>query len=409
MGIHHKKHNLFKNTGQTDPPPGPPENTWEGILAKIETRVGSHSFSTWFKPTRFLGEDASSLAVRVPNTWFAEWLRTNYSGLIQDALRDLHKPGLTVEFRPEVTDPPPQSATRPGEGRPPVSGSRLNPKYTFDTFVVSSCNQFAHAAAMAVAEQPSRAYNPLYVYGGVGLGKTHLMQAIGNRIVSQGQQRMRYISSESFMNELINAIRFEKTFEFKERYRNVDVLLIDDIQFSGGQGADPGGVLPHLQRAVRFPETDRYHQRRTPAGDSDPRGAAAVAIRMGPDRGHAAPGPRDKDRHPAQEDRAGPLCPARRCGAVHCVELRLEHSRVGGCYQQGRGLCLDGRPRDLARSGQADAPRHDADRITGGHGGQHPQAGRQLLQPPRQPAQDQEQQPADRFPRGRSRCTSASS
>jgi chromosomal replication initiator protein len=107
----------------------------------------------------------------------------------------------------------------------------LNARYTFDKFVVSSCNQFAHAAAMAVAEQPSRAYNPLYVYGGVGLGKTHLMQAIGNRLAARGGGRMRYISTEQFMNELINAIRFERTHEFKERYRTVDLLLIDDIQF----------------------------------------------------------------------------------------------------------------------------------------------------------------------------------
>jgi chromosomal replication initiator protein len=111
----------------------------------------------------------------------------------------------------------------------------LNPRYSFEKFVVSSCNQFAHAAAMAVAEQPSRAYNPLYVYGGVGLGKTHLMQAIGNRLAARGGARMRYISTEQFMNELINAIRFERTLEFKDRYRNVDLLLIDDIQFLAGK------------------------------------------------------------------------------------------------------------------------------------------------------------------------------
>ena len=119
---------------------------------------------------------------------------------------------------------------------PSVSvGAPLNPKYSFDSFVVSSCNQFAHAAAMAVAEQPSSSYNPLYIYGGVGLGKTHLMQAIGNRMIAGSRAKMRYISSETFMNELINAIRFEKTMEFKEMYRNVDVLLIDDVQFLAGK------------------------------------------------------------------------------------------------------------------------------------------------------------------------------
>jgi len=211
----------------------PAKNTWDRVLGRIESRVSSHSFSTWFKPTRYMGEDASSVTVRVPNNWFAEWLRTNYSNLIQDALREVQRPGLTVRFLPEAVEPASATAGPPSPNGRRI-GARLNPKYTFDTFVVSSCNQFAHAATMAVAEQPARAYNPLYIYGGVGLGKTHLMQAIGNSI-SGPEMRLAYVSSESFMNELINAIRFEKTLEFKDRYRNVDVLLIDDIQFLAGK------------------------------------------------------------------------------------------------------------------------------------------------------------------------------
>jgi len=218
-------------------------NTWDQVLGRIEGRVSRHSFSTWFKPTQFHGENAASVTVKVPNTWFAEWLETNYSQLIQDCLREVARPGLAVDFFPD-----PAAETR-GNGHAPavmgesapvnpqsvVAGARLNPRYSFDSFVVSSCNQFAHAAAMAVAEQPHCAYNPLYIYGGVGLGKTHLMQAIGNRTISGGRTKMRYISSETFMNELINAIRFEKTLEFKETYRNVDVLLIDDVQFLAGK------------------------------------------------------------------------------------------------------------------------------------------------------------------------------
>ncbi|MCP3982664.1 MAG: chromosomal replication initiator protein DnaA [bacterium] len=211
------------------------DNTWVKVLGRIEPKVSSHSFSTWFKPTCYVGEDAASVSVRVPNAWFAEWLKTNYSALIQDALRELQRPGVAVEFLPEEQPDPaaagPVAQPTPGD----VAGAKLNPKYRFDSFVVSSCNQFAHAAATAVAEQPARAYNPLYIYGGVGLGKTHLMQAIGNLIASQGRLRMQYLSSETFMNELINSIRFEKTFEFKQRYRNVDVLLIDDIQFLAGK------------------------------------------------------------------------------------------------------------------------------------------------------------------------------
>jgi chromosomal replication initiator protein len=198
--------------------------------------VNAHSFSTWFKPTRFVEEDASSLRVQVPNNWFAEWLRTNYLPLIQDALREIARPGVVVEFMTEEERrDPSQAATSAASSQQPSSQPWLNPRYTFDCFVVSSCNQFAHAAAVAVAEQPTRSYNPLYIYGGVGLGKTHLMQAIGNRLGLRGRIHMRYISTERFMNELINAIRFERTMEFKERFRNVEVLLIDDIQLLAGK------------------------------------------------------------------------------------------------------------------------------------------------------------------------------
>ena len=219
-------------------------NLWDRVLGRIETRVNAHSFSTWFRPTRFESENEARLRVRVPNTWFAEWLRTNYLPLIEDALKEIERPGMAVEFladRAEGTTrgTPAVRTSQPAPAlampSPDETPGWLNQRYTFEKFVVSSCNQFAHAAAMAVAEQPSRAYNPLYVYGGVGLGKTHLMQAIGNRLAARGGARMRYISTEQFMNELINSIRFERTLEFKDRYRNVDVLLIDDIQFLAGK------------------------------------------------------------------------------------------------------------------------------------------------------------------------------
>jgi chromosomal replication initiator protein len=218
------------------------KNTWDRVLGKLEERINPYSFRTWFKPTVLLDDSGCSLTVGVPNVWFAEWIRANYLGAIRDALKDLGRSELSVEFvtptRPEPASAP-ASAGRavppPGKSEPPAPGLGLNPRYTFEKFVVSSCNQFAHAAAMAVTEQPHRAYNPLYIYGGVGLGKTHLMQAIGNRLATGRPARLRYISTEQFMNELINAIRFEKTLEFKDRYRNVDVLLIDDIQFLAGK------------------------------------------------------------------------------------------------------------------------------------------------------------------------------
>jgi len=217
------------------------KNTWDQVLGRIEGKVNPHSFRVWFQPTCYLAEDDSSLSVRVPNSWYAEWLKTNYESLIQDALREVSRPGLQILFCPETEiGPAPAPMAGAVKSLAPTGSfaiGRLNPKYSFENFVVSSCNQFAHAASRAVAEQPCRAYNPLYVYGGVGLGKTHLMQAIGNRIASRARARlvMAYVSSESFMNELINAIRYERAFEFKERYRSVDVLLIDDIQFLAGK------------------------------------------------------------------------------------------------------------------------------------------------------------------------------
>jgi chromosomal replication initiator protein len=223
----------------------PDRNIWDRVLGKIEARVNAHSFKTWFRPTHLVAEDDVSLRVQVPNAWFAEWLQTNYLPVILDVLREIERPGLSVEFIHDrdaaTTRPHAKTNGSRGTSKPAPAVAEdtlpgwLNPRYTFDKFVVSSCNQFSHAAAIAVAEQPSRAYNPLYVYGGVGLGKTHLMQAIGNRLAHKGGARMRYLSTEQFMNELINAIRFERTLEFKERYRNVDVLLIDDIQFLAGK------------------------------------------------------------------------------------------------------------------------------------------------------------------------------
>jgi len=206
------------------------KNTWDLVLDRLESKINPQTFKTWFRPTRYVSEDLGRIVVRVPNPWFAEWLRTNY---------------LPVDFRPDdrSEDPPrgktatptPTPAREAAPAAPAQDGLWLNPRYKFSTFVVSSCNQFAHAAAMAVAEQPTRTYNPLYIYGGVGLGKTHLMQAIGNELARRGGKRMRYISSEHFMNELINAIRFENTLEFKEKYRSIDLLLIDDIQFLAGK------------------------------------------------------------------------------------------------------------------------------------------------------------------------------
>jgi chromosomal replication initiator protein len=229
---------------------------WDQVLSRIELQVGPHSFSTWFKPTVLLDDSGEALTVRVPNTLFVEWLPKHYSVVLTEALRDVGRPDVKLVFVPDppkaaaepavrrtaaqyMAPTPPEPGAEvgasPDESEPPRIGSLIQ-RYTFDTFIVGPSNQFAHAACRAVAETPSRSYNPLFIHGGVGLGKTHLMHAIGHYVVQHHPSlKLTYISSERFMNEMINAVRFDRILEFRARYRSVDVLLVDDIQFVSGK------------------------------------------------------------------------------------------------------------------------------------------------------------------------------
>jgi chromosomal replication initiator protein len=210
-------------------------NLWDKVLQHTERRVNPHSFATWFRPTRQERMEEDRLVVRVPTRLFCKRLRQTYGELLQAVLVEIGKPDLQLEFISIEGDLAPASPP------PPVAQARLdfdasiqqlNPRYTFDTFIVGSSNQFAHAAAQAVAEQPSKSYNPLFLYGGVGLGKTHLMQAIGHELKKRNSAiRLTYISAEKFTNEVIASIRFERMPAFRERFRNMDVLMVDDIQF----------------------------------------------------------------------------------------------------------------------------------------------------------------------------------
>ena len=210
------------------------ENLWDDVLARVEAKVNRHSFATWFRPTSYLSRDSQALRIGVPNAQFREWLSKNYLGVLQEALAEAGEPELRVVF--EETPEEPAAANAPAAAVPEREASHLNPKYTFESFVVGSSNQFAHAAARAVAEIPSKSYNPLFIYGGVGLGKTHLMHAIGHYILAR-QKRLNvlYISTDRFINEMINAIRFDRLPAFRTKYRAIDVLLIDDIQFIAGK------------------------------------------------------------------------------------------------------------------------------------------------------------------------------
>jgi chromosomal replication initiator protein len=218
---------------------------WDQVLARVETKINRHSFYTWFKPTSLLSETSTAITVRVPNPVFKDWLTKHYSGVIAEALAETRASGVPVVFVPDaqseassITLSSAETAVLETASVVPTSSgpAGLNPRYTFDSFIVGSSNQFAHAAARAVAEAPSRSYNPLFIYGGVGLGKTHLMHAVGHYVLGHDPTlRLTYISSERFMNEMINALRFDRVLEFRERYRSVDVLLVDDIQFLAGK------------------------------------------------------------------------------------------------------------------------------------------------------------------------------
>jgi chromosomal replication initiator protein len=225
-------------------------NIWDRVLSRIETKVNRHIFYTWFKPTSFVADDGSTLRVRVPNGLFRDWLTKHYAGVLDEALGEVDRKGTAIVFLTDGSDtlqsaplaPAPPSippVAAPLEAVPDVEDSPpggLAPRYSFDTFIVGSSNQFAHAACRAVAEAPSRSYNPLFIYGGVGLGKTHLMHAIGHYVLNHLKTlKLTYISSERFMNEMINAVRYDRVLDFRERYRSVDVLLVDDIQFLAGK------------------------------------------------------------------------------------------------------------------------------------------------------------------------------
>ena len=219
------------------------------ILEALEKKINRHSYDTWLKPTRYSHVKDGKLFVRVPTMEFRH-IGEKYADLIQEAIETLHLGLDDVEFiTPEQQQPAnaaaprvrhdggfaPQAANpgRAGQGRFDWdSAAQLNSRYTFDAFVIGAGNQFAHAAAQAVAERPSKAYNPLFLYGGVGMGKTHLMQAIGHEVKRRAPEaNICYLSSEKFTNEMINSLRYDKMISFRDKFRNVDVLLVDDIQF----------------------------------------------------------------------------------------------------------------------------------------------------------------------------------
>jgi chromosomal replication initiator protein len=217
---------------------------WNNALAKIEKKISKPSFETWLKSTTAHSLQGNTLTITAPNEFARDWLEERYSGLISGILYDITGEELEVKFivpqnqqEMDFEDfPKPSIKVKKDHDLPELPSNMLNPKYVFDTFVIGSGNRFAHAASLAVAEAPAKAYNPLFIYGGVGLGKTHLMHAIGHYVLEHNPSaRVVYLSSEKFTNEFINSIRDNKAVDFRNKYRKVDVLLIDDIQFLAGK------------------------------------------------------------------------------------------------------------------------------------------------------------------------------
>src|SRR5699024_5696532 len=217
------------------------EELWALTLENIKEHISKPSFETWLKDTKANKLDEDTLTIAAPNEFARDWLEGRYTNLISDILLEITGARLTIRFTVPDSNAAQEDikpAPKPVQGNTQENNPKtmLNPKYTFDTFVIGSGNRFAHAASLAVAEDPARAYNPLFIYGGVGLGKTHLMHAIGHYVREHDPgANVLYLSSEKFTNEFINAIMDNKTINFRNKYRNVDVLLIDDIQFIAGK------------------------------------------------------------------------------------------------------------------------------------------------------------------------------
>jgi chromosomal replication initiator protein len=217
-----------------------PEHAWQSVLGQLQMEMPKASFDTWVRDTQPLSYENGILTVGVRNAYARDWLDNRLASTVDRLLVGILNSSACVDFVVMQEDQIESSELGSAENvsgdasEPPVRNSTLNPRYTFETFVVGAGNRLAHAACMAVAEKPARAYNPLFLYGGVGLGKTHLLHAIGNSCHARALSVL-YVSSEEFTNDMINAIRTHTTQAFREKYRSIDVLLVDDIQFIAGK------------------------------------------------------------------------------------------------------------------------------------------------------------------------------
>jgi chromosomal replication initiator protein len=216
-----------------------PINAWDKFLELVKSRVSINTYTTWFQPTRLSRADGDNLYVQIPSTVFRQVLTRTYGEIVKAVFHQLGTPNSKVHYVCTEEEAAPAAAVAPPKQSKldfETNDHQLNVRYTFDSFVVGKSNEFAHAASRAVAEQPSKAYNPLFLYGGVGMGKTHLMHAIGHTIKKRNPaMRLCYVSAEKFTIEVINSLRFDRMITFRDRFHTVDVLLVDDIQFIAGK------------------------------------------------------------------------------------------------------------------------------------------------------------------------------
>src|SRR5213596_2130699 len=335
------------------------DSLWARLLESVSHKVPPAAFDSWLRPCRLLAVEGDHLRIGAPNPFSRDWLAQHHLDALQHAAQEVvgGHPRVTVVVDEAATTESAPAVTSPrGGGAGTVEG--LNPRYTFDTFVVGSSNQFAQAACLAVAELPSRAYNPLFIYGGVGLGKTHLLHAVGHQSAHLFPGMVvAYLSSEHFTNELIDAIRHDRTADFRARYRTIDLLLIDDIQFIAGKERTQEEFF-HTFNDLYESRKQIALQRLRPEEYSRNRGALAVALRVGPHRGHPAAGLRDPGGHPQEEGGPRARPSGRRCRLPDGDPSQIQHSPARGLADPDDRLQRDDESRDNRgpRSGGARGP-----------------------------------------------------
>ena len=341
------------------------ETLWSDVSARLRGTLNEKTFRNWFGEVSAVSLDDERFVLAVPTDLTREQIERRFAHLmsagVTDALGSERRLELVVRPRGRV---PVGRAARHAAGR---TGLAINPKYTFDSFVIGSSNRFAHAAALAIAEAPAQAYNPLFIYGHTGLGKTHLLHAIANYIgLHSSSLGVRYVTSETFMNDFINSLA-------RQAHRGLQAALprlrrAPDRRRAvlRAQGADPGGVLPHLQLAPRGGPADRDELRPAAARHRDARGPAAVAVRVGADHRHPAAGPRDADRDPSAEGEVRRHRRVRSRGAhAHREPRDDEHPRARGRAHARRRV----RVADRAPDGRRARPGRPARRLPAGRAG----------------------------------------